>query len=228
MEDTTLADLMLSATRAELAKVHTSIVATVLSYDHATQKATVQPAVKSKRIDGQTDAISDYEVGPIPNVPVCFPSGSAGAYNDTWPLAPGDSVLLIVVERSIDEWKTTGAASCDAQDVRRFDLSDAVAIPWDTSFARPVGATGRSATARVIEAPMLLLGSALATEGVLKGTTYEAHLLTWLTGATALLVGLATGIPATIAAAAATFQPIHATFLAQVAAGHTSAVTKTT
>ncbi len=224
MSEKSEADILHLAIRGEVAKLHTSLPGTVLSYDHATQRATVQVGVRSKIRASRGGEITNVDVPPIPGVPVCFPS--AAGYAITWPLSPGDPVLLVFSERSIDEWKATGNASNDAQDVRRFDLSDAIAIPGSVSPAQPIPAAGRDAAALVIQAATVKLGSSTATEGALKGTSFEAHLGVWLAGVTALVTGLATGIPATIAAAAATFQPIHINFVSQVGVGHVAAKVK--
>ncbi len=191
---------------------------TVLAYDHATQRATVALAVRQKIRAARGGAISNEDIPPIANVPVIFPR--ATGYADTFPLTVGDSVLVFFAERSIDEWKSTGNASNDAQDIRRFDLSDAVAIPGESSFARPIPAAGIDVAARVIQASMIKLGSSLATEAAMKGTTFETQFRVWLAGVTPLLAALATGNLVTIAAAAVTFQPIHTTFVLQMATGH--------
>lgn len=226
LDDSTDADLLLAAIQSEVAKIRTALPGRVVSYDHATQRATIGLAVRSKVRDPLTGAITNADTPLIPNVPILFPGGTG--YAVTFPLTAGDPVLVLVCERSLDEWKATGNASNDAQDVRRFNLSDAVAIPGSISPAQPIGTAGRDAAAIVVQGVAVKLGSSLATEGVLKGTTFEAHLSTWNAGMAALLVGLATGNLVTIAAAAVTFQAVHATFLAQVAAGHTSTVVKAT
>lgn len=171
MSDT---DLLLAAVQSELSKVRTAIAGTVVSYDHTTQKATVQVAVRDKVRAARGGAIENVDVPLLANVPVVFPR--ATGYADTFPLSAGDSVWIMFAYRSLDEWKTTGGATNDAQDVRRFDLSDAVCIPGETSFARPVAATGRATGARVIEAPELRLGSSAASSAVTLDVPLQAAL----------------------------------------------------
>lgn len=164
MSAPTQAELLQLAIRGEMARIHTSIPGTVLSYDHATQRATVQVAVRSKVRGARGGEISNVDVPPIPGVPVCFPS--AAGYAITWPLTAGDPGLIVFAERSTDEWKATGNPSNDAQDVRRFDLSDAVFIPGSVSPAQPIGSTGRDAAAMVLLASSLKLGDSTATDFV--------------------------------------------------------------
>ena len=112
-----------------------AIPGVVTSYDAATQTATVQPVVRFRYTD--TDGESkQYLPGPVPNVPILYPSG--GGYSLTFPFDTGDPVLLMVADRSIAEWKATGAEDNTPQHFRRFDLSDAFAIPGGRSPADPL------------------------------------------------------------------------------------------
>ena len=83
----------------------------------------VQPAI---------DMVTDAGTLPRPtllNVPVAWLAG--GGSRITAELAVGDSVLLVVCQRSIDVWKSTkhrGAPS----DKRLFAMRDAIAIPLFT------------------------------------------------------------------------------------------------
>jgi hypothetical protein len=163
------ADLLLEVMRARLALVHTSIPAVVTDYDHTAQKATVRLAIRLRREDPATGALEFYEPPLIPNVPVMFLSGSGYAF--TFPLAAGDPVTVFFLERSTDGWRDTGEPGQEPWDTRRFDLTDAVAIPAGRSFAAgkatgPIGSSGIDSHAAVIEAAMLLLGSSGATDFV--------------------------------------------------------------
>jgi hypothetical protein len=68
----------------------------------------------------------------IPNVPVQFPQG--GGYRITFPLAVGDTGLLLFSDVSLDVWLSQGG-EVDPLDDRRFDLSDGVFLPGVRSFA---------------------------------------------------------------------------------------------
>ena len=120
------------AARNELALAHTNIPGVVLSYDRATQRADVQPSIK-----GQYRTVAgEIETYPLPRVndaPVMFPGGENARI--TWELAEGDEVLLVIVERSMENWKGTGRVPSEPGDVRRFALEDAVVIPSVSSAA---------------------------------------------------------------------------------------------
>jgi hypothetical protein len=117
------------------ARVHVSLPGRVVSYDLTTQTAAVQPIVRA-RFRSEDDTVETYQLPVLPAVPVAFPQG--GGCSITWPLQQGDDVLLVVSERSLDEWKATAAGEVAAQDARRFDLSDAVALA-ETEFRAQVG-----------------------------------------------------------------------------------------
>ena len=166
-------DLIQKAIRAQLARVHTALPGVVQSYDPDSQTATVQPAVQFKARD-KDGAITDYEAPAIPNVPVAFPG--AGDFSIVWLLEAGDTVLLVFCERSLDEWRSTAGSSHAARDVRRHDLSDAVAIPALRSPAAPVGAEGLAAGALVVRGAEVRLGSSAATSYVALATLVDAAL----------------------------------------------------
>jgi hypothetical protein len=158
-----LQDLLKGSARAVVATIHTSMPGVVVSYDPAFQRAAVQPAIQGKRLDAQGNAES-YPFPVLPNVPVLFPG--AGAYQVTWPITPGDRVLLVFAERSVEEWKTSGGQGIDPQDRRRFDLSDAFAIPEPRPLNDPIPQAGWSAGGLVVRGAQVLLGGSAAAQGV--------------------------------------------------------------
>lgn len=117
-----LTQLLHEAHEADTARMHTSFPAVVVSYDADTRRADVQPSLKRKMPDGS------YSTLPvIPDVPVLY-AGTA-KYTVTFPLEPGDEVLCVASERSIEAWKDTGGEDIADNDTRRFSLMDCVAIP---------------------------------------------------------------------------------------------------
>lgn len=105
---------------AILSNIHTALPGIIKSYDATTNKATIQPALNKAYVTGSM---------PMPlleNVPIMFPGGKD--FNITYPINEGDYVLLIFIERSIDLWLSVGG-QVTPDDPRKFDLSDAVAIP---------------------------------------------------------------------------------------------------
>lgn len=145
MNTPTLAEVIAGAVGARLAELNVAIPASVQSYDRATQKASVKPLIRSVLTD--SDGTRVAEGRPIINdVPVVFPG--AGAYSITFPLAAGDTVLLVFSQASLDKWLSSGG-EVDPLDPRRFALSDAIAIPGLRPFSAPV--EGTDDTAMVIQ-----------------------------------------------------------------------------
>ena len=155
----TLKDALAAATSKALEGVHTSMPGTVVSYDRATQTATIRPAIR-QTYRGGDGKLTTEKLPDIPSVPVLFPTSAAASF--TFELAAGDPVILLVGEASTDEYRTSGAEDNDPQDVRRFDLSDSVAIPG----GRPVGSTDYADGAAVLRSDDIRLGSSAASDFV--------------------------------------------------------------
>lgn len=117
---TTPSDIFRNSVYSVLNNVHTAMPGIIVEYDSETNKATIQPALNK-----------NYTTGPLAlpileNVPVMFQSSDSFTFH--FPIKKGDYVLLIFVERSIDLWKAVGG-QVTPNDKRKFDLSDAIAIP---------------------------------------------------------------------------------------------------
>ena len=113
-------DIISSAIKSVISGMHTCLPGRIESYDYTTQKANVLPLLRDVYSDGE-----EIDMPVIIDVPVIFPAiGSVGL---TFPVNPGDGVLLVFAERSIDKWLSLGGV-VTPDDPRRFDLSDAVAI----------------------------------------------------------------------------------------------------
>ena len=170
-------DALLEAPVAKrLGEMRTCLPGIVVSYDHATQRATVLVTIDSKKVvDGE---LISYQPPPIPNVPVHFPSGTN--YAITWPLSAGDPVTLVFEDRSTTEWRASGASRTTPRDPRRWDWSDAVALPGGRTQAAgptgPIGAAGRDAAAMVLQAPLIKLGDSTATDFVALASLVVAQL----------------------------------------------------
>lgn len=110
-----------------LGQTHTMMPARIVEYDAAEQKASVQPLLQ-RRVRGEDGQEFIESLPIIPDVPVAFPR--SGSFFVSFPLQPGDSVMLIFSERSLDKWsQTTGTDEVDPDDFRMHDLTDAVAYP---------------------------------------------------------------------------------------------------
>jgi hypothetical protein len=105
-----------------LSDVHTCLVGQVTAFDATEQTVSVQPVLKRK-FEGLDDPVS---LPVIEDVPVVY-LGSG----DLWitvPVEVDSYVLLVVCERSIANWLDRGGI-VDPERSRKFDLSDAIAIP---------------------------------------------------------------------------------------------------
>lgn len=118
---TTPSDILKQVVNYGLTNIHTCLPGEIVDYDYTQQKAKVQPLLRKRYADGTIQSLPE-----ITNVPVVFPSGTG--FSMHWPLNAGDNVLLLFSERSLDNWLSTGGEVAPI-DPRKFDLSDAIAIP---------------------------------------------------------------------------------------------------
>jgi hypothetical protein len=121
--ETTDLDVGLAAVfDALLAGVRTCTIGKVTVFDRASETVSVQPVLKRK-YKGIDDP---QELAVITDVPVVwFGSGNFWVTTD---IAVGSYVLLVFAERSIANWIDRGGI-VDPQRSRKFDESDAIAIP---------------------------------------------------------------------------------------------------
>ena len=109
------------AIRQSLKDMYTCMPGIVESYDAETRRAVVKGALNIV-----TTKKEEIEREAIHNVPVMFPSG--GGFTMTFPLEPGDAVLLLYSQRGLAKWKKTlGVAAPDT--IGFFSEKDAIAIP---------------------------------------------------------------------------------------------------
>jgi len=143
----TLNDATKAVVDYRLNNLHTALPAEIISYDYRTQKASVQPLLNkvwNSALTPNDPNSPNALTTPMPvleNVPVIFPrAGGAGL---TFPVVQGDTCLLVFVERSMDLWLTVGG-QVSPDDNRKFDLSDAVAIPGLFPFTETSTATNNT------------------------------------------------------------------------------------
>lgn len=113
---TTPTDIIRGAISNFMNNVHTAMPGIFVSYNPLENKATIQPALNKNYTSGMM---------PLPildNVPVLFPP------NVFFPINEGDYCLLVFSERALDPWLNAGG-QVTPTDPRKFDLSDAIAIP---------------------------------------------------------------------------------------------------
>lgn len=122
-----MTDAIRQAVLYQLGNIHTALPGSIISYDYTTQKASIQPLLNKVWSYGDPTPMPILE-----NVPVIFPR--AGGASLTFPVAEGDTCLLVFIERSIDLWKTSGG-QVNPDDSRKLDLSDGVAIMGLSPFS---------------------------------------------------------------------------------------------
>lgn len=138
----TYVELFRRAVDARLAETFVSVPAEVVTYDRATQTATLQPMVK--RLVPDADGILQEESFPqIKNVPVIFPRSKT--HHAHFPLSPGDSIGIVFTDRSMASWRSTGLQSSPG-DARVHALSTPYAIPGLYPLASPMPTAAVTAT----------------------------------------------------------------------------------
>lgn len=169
-----------------LCNVHTAMPAKVVSFDASNQTVSIQPSLMRKFV-GQDPA----PLPQIDDVPVLFPG--SGEWWITVDVKPGSYVLAVFSERALESWLDRGGV-VDPQISRKFDLSDAVAIPGllpqpdklnpgvssdcvevrkrdgSTSFKIEDGKVTITATDVEIDGDLTVTGDVVATEVTANGT----------------------------------------------------------
>ena len=108
--------------------IRVSMPAKVISYDAATNRASVQPVGTYTTPDWQ-----EIEYPVIHSVPMQFPCGIGGTAGVTFPIKAGDGCIVIFADREIENFLNGGF--CD--DMRSHSMNDAYAIPGLYSQAVP-------------------------------------------------------------------------------------------
>lgn len=118
---------------SRLQSVYTSLPGRVLAFNAAAATVAVQPfpAIYQDGVAVDLPALS--------SVPVGYPSG--GGASLTYPLQAGDVVLLVFASAALGRYRQEGAEGDPAED-RRFDLTDAWALPL-AAGSGPAATAGR-------------------------------------------------------------------------------------
>lgn len=116
----TLESVIATAIQTQLKEVHTMLPGQIVSFDPVNQLADIQTQLKRK----VGNKLINLPV--LSSVPVRFPKSKA--FSISFPLVEGDEVALYFIERSIDNWLEQGGIQ-SPNDTRKFDLSDAYAVP---------------------------------------------------------------------------------------------------
>jgi hypothetical protein len=111
-----------------LAGLRSSIPATVIDFDAATQAVTARPNIRAVRtLDGVRETLG---LPDVLRVPLVFPYAHTAGWALTLPIQAGDQVLLVVADRSIDNWVDNSGVQDPHESVmpRTHDLTDSLAI----------------------------------------------------------------------------------------------------
>jgi len=120
----------------------TALPAIVVSVDLEKQTISAQSSIIGQYTDEQ-GLVHQIEMPIFDDVVLCFPRG--GGYAITFPVQPGDEVLIMFASRCIDGWWQSGGKNNVPPDLRMHDLSDSFAILAPTS--QPKKLSGVSETA---------------------------------------------------------------------------------
>lgn len=123
--DPELAELIRRAIASERADIQVSMPGIVVSYDAATETATIQPATRRARYNAEDEIVAE-DIPPIQNVPVCWPSCAALSIHGV--LASGDGVDLVFSTYSHSGYRNTGSVATPL-DLRPQSLSYPKAYP---------------------------------------------------------------------------------------------------
>lgn len=120
-----LAETLRTILESQAVDLHTSMPGIVKSYDAATQTADIQPAIQRVIPAIDDDNEDQTETLPVlPSVPIIWPR--SGGFFLHFPIAEGDTVLLVFCEQDTNAWRNDGGV-VDPGLPERHGLSGAVA-----------------------------------------------------------------------------------------------------
>lgn len=100
------------------------------SGDGALLSIDVLPLIRQTLSQENTDELIYRDLPILANVPVVFPHSTVSGFSLTIPIKIGDQVLVVIADRSIDEWQASGGTGRPVESAtpRAHDLTDAIAI----------------------------------------------------------------------------------------------------
>lgn len=113
-------DMLEMAFKSGIAKVYTSMPATLIAYEPSTQRAQIQLGIKRRQKGVWTD------LAILTDVPVDFPGSQSWAF--FYGLSKGDEGWAHFSQRCIDDWLNRGG-SVQPTSLRMFDKTDACFKP---------------------------------------------------------------------------------------------------
>lgn len=124
VRNVTLAELFSFALEKQAKAIRVGMPGRVEKFYPNTQTADVKPLLFEHDV-AEDGTEQNAEIKIVSGVPVQFPT--ANGFMITFPVVAGDMVWLQFADRSLDRWYKRGE-DVDPVDLRRHDLSDAVAI----------------------------------------------------------------------------------------------------
>lgn len=122
--DMTMESAMIAFFEHQMRKVYTAIPAVIIAVrSDEKQSIDVKPLVNQVFADLEDD--TEHPV--LLHVPLIYPSSSTSAV--TFPVHPGDTVMLVFSQAGTDVFKSGDGTAQPPSDYRRFNIRDAVAIP---------------------------------------------------------------------------------------------------
>lgn len=169
--------------------INTSQPGQIVAWDHAKQRASVQPLVKKMHV--QEDETEVTEPQPVINNVIVWQYGSPRG-RITAPIAVGDPCLVMHTNCSISNWSQSGGL-VDPKDTRRHDISDAIALVGLHDFGHvPTDAPINALVMWVADGISILLGNGGANHPVPQGDSLQSALNTFLDALTVYVAGIKT------------------------------------
>lgn len=202
---TTIEETIKAALEARISQIHTALPGIVVSYNASNQTADIRPAVQGLIISQTEDNDDKPESLPVvPAVPVVYLRGTD--YFIHTPINPGDSVLLLFLERDPVGWRQSGDVAAPT-DRRNHSLAHAIAIPGLFPSSNTLNVSGNSmqlghTSGMQVEITPTNLTMGMGTQSFVMGDALITQLNTVLTAISAAFAAVTTG-PVTQATQAA-------------------------
>lgn len=138
-DDPTFLDVINNVVLGAMGSMRIIGIGVATGYNPATQAATVRSVLDFRYWDPEDEELKCYKPEPVGNCPVLHLS--AGGFFSAMPVKDGDFGVILVCDRSTDEWLTTGNSSIEPVDPRRFNIQDSMFLPVGQSFATALQST---------------------------------------------------------------------------------------
>lgn len=195
--DPSLEDVLERFREVALEGLRVCLPGQITAYDATRQLASVQPLVQDRFLAEDGETLITRTLPVVHSCPVHFLGPARGRI--TWPVAAGDTCLILFASSSIRRWVRIGGV-VDPGDDRHHDIDDAIVLVGLHDAAHvPTTAPTDAVTVHVSGSTQVRLGGPSAAQSVLRGEAYLSALGTLL-DAIATAVG---GIPGGAAAGTA-------------------------